>query len=402
MRILMIGKYPPIEGGVSSHIYWLARGLGEAGHEVSVVTNAGRVEEDYRISLDVSDPEYRPRNVSVFSLTDAPPRHIPFSEGYVTRLVALGLRAIEKNGADVIYAHYLEPYGVAGLLLKQLTGLPLVVCHAGSDIYKLFKHTDYSYVLGRILQSADIALMSHSLFDVANALGIPQKRLRAIPPRSRHPAFSPEGKGFEFPHGWAKKGVPIIVYLGKASKHKGLLELLSALAQSTNDFRLMFVSKGPLLKDIQERIARSAALRERVMLSDFIPPWRVPSLLRSSDLLVQLENRFPIPIHGPGQPAEAIACGTPLLLSEEMYKKLEHSFPRGRAQFSIVPDPQDIDELQRVLNGALFDLPHARKIAAPATEEMHATNDWDAYVATHVEILEDAIRSRSLLRMFRH
>ncbi len=47
MRICFIGKYPPIEGGVSSHAYWLAKALGKKGHEVHVVTNAQEVEKEY-------------------------------------------------------------------------------------------------------------------------------------------------------------------------------------------------------------------------------------------------------------------------------------------------------------------------------------------------------------------
>ena len=46
----MIGKYPPIEGGVSARVYWLAKALGERGHEVHIVTNAQEVESEYKES----------------------------------------------------------------------------------------------------------------------------------------------------------------------------------------------------------------------------------------------------------------------------------------------------------------------------------------------------------------
>jgi hypothetical protein len=45
MRICFIGKYPPIQGGVSAQTYWAVRGLAERGHEVCVVTNADEVED---------------------------------------------------------------------------------------------------------------------------------------------------------------------------------------------------------------------------------------------------------------------------------------------------------------------------------------------------------------------
>ncbi len=49
----MISKYPLIEGGVASQVYWLAKGLGERGHKVHIVTNALEVEEENREKLDM-------------------------------------------------------------------------------------------------------------------------------------------------------------------------------------------------------------------------------------------------------------------------------------------------------------------------------------------------------------
>ncbi len=52
MKICIVGKYPPIQGGVSAQTYWAARGLAERGHQVYVVTNAADAEDAYRIHLD--------------------------------------------------------------------------------------------------------------------------------------------------------------------------------------------------------------------------------------------------------------------------------------------------------------------------------------------------------------
>jgi glycosyltransferase involved in cell wall biosynthesis len=59
MKICIIAKYPPIEGGESSKAYWLARALGQRGHEVHVVTNALEVEEEYREQLSDYDLKYK-------------------------------------------------------------------------------------------------------------------------------------------------------------------------------------------------------------------------------------------------------------------------------------------------------------------------------------------------------
>lgn len=55
MNICFLTKYPPIQGGVSMHCYWAARGLAEQGHRVFVVTNADEVEETFRIRIPEAD-----------------------------------------------------------------------------------------------------------------------------------------------------------------------------------------------------------------------------------------------------------------------------------------------------------------------------------------------------------
>src|ERR1700730_1658311 len=57
LRVCIVGKYPPIEGGVSATTYWLARGLAARGHEIYIVTNADEVEGRYRMQLDSADAE---------------------------------------------------------------------------------------------------------------------------------------------------------------------------------------------------------------------------------------------------------------------------------------------------------------------------------------------------------
>ena len=49
MKICIIGKYPPIQGGVSMRTYWHAHGLATLGHEVHVVTNAKEAVSPFRM-----------------------------------------------------------------------------------------------------------------------------------------------------------------------------------------------------------------------------------------------------------------------------------------------------------------------------------------------------------------
>ena len=55
LRICIIGKYPPIQGGVAMRTYWRAHGLAALGHEVHVVTNAKEAVAPYRVLMRADD-----------------------------------------------------------------------------------------------------------------------------------------------------------------------------------------------------------------------------------------------------------------------------------------------------------------------------------------------------------
>ena len=115
MRICVVGKYPPIEGGVSAHTYWLVRGLAERGHEVHVVTNADEVEETFQLSLNLSDaPWYQPEfaatggRVRVYNpepFTQRAMGHIPFANPFVSKLASVATDVVREHRCDAIVAY---------------------------------------------------------------------------------------------------------------------------------------------------------------------------------------------------------------------------------------------------------------------------------------------------------
>jgi hypothetical protein len=58
MQICLVGKYPPIQGGVSARDFWISRWLAGQGHGIDVVSNADEVESGYRIRLLQGDAEW--------------------------------------------------------------------------------------------------------------------------------------------------------------------------------------------------------------------------------------------------------------------------------------------------------------------------------------------------------
>src|SRR4051794_14218060 len=118
MRICAVVKYPPIQGGVSALTYRLMMALGAAGHQVSVVTNADEVEDDYRIWMTDDDRARLeadfPNGGSVRLAPTSPlgrqhAAHIPDHRPYATKLPALATEEIRLIDADVVYSYSLEP-----------------------------------------------------------------------------------------------------------------------------------------------------------------------------------------------------------------------------------------------------------------------------------------------------
>ena len=140
MRICIVGKFPPIQGGVSMRTYWSAHALAALGHEVHVVTNAKEAVVPFRMLMGAEDWKRCAAGHDGGSVmvhwtdpVDGSQSYTPMASPFVSKLAATTARAHSECPFDVIYSHYLEPYGVAGYLAAQMTGVPHVVRMAGSD-----------------------------------------------------------------------------------------------------------------------------------------------------------------------------------------------------------------------------------------------------------------------------
>ncbi|MFC7616186.1 glycosyltransferase [Actinokineospora soli] len=202
MRICIVGKYPPIEGGVSAQTYWTARGLAARGHEVHVVTNAFEVSGEYRIELSSNDeahlePRFPETGGSVRVVSPAPldrrkHAHIPMANPFVSKLAGAAAAVVEEHGCEAIITHYLEPYGVAAHLAALWTGVPLYLRHAGSDLDRLMRDRDLATTYRRVLTSATAVVTSRALLTRFLGLGVDRAALRDCPPFAIPDDFSPD------------------------------------------------------------------------------------------------------------------------------------------------------------------------------------------------------------------
>jgi|SRR5208283_1591601 len=362
MKICIISKYPPIEGGISSSTYWLARGLGEKGHEVHIVTNALEVENEYRENLDLSDPNYNPKNVFIHSTDPSPtieanPSHIPFSKFYCEKLASLAIETVDEYGIDILDSWYLVPYCVSGYLAKSFTDIPQIVRHGGSDMQRLYSSPYLNNLLDRVVKSADAIITNPGKMNFFQNIGIPSSKIIPIQKMFVDPrAFNPEVPSFDLsPHLTNQKyfpDIPVIGYFGKITYHfetKGLCNLLDACSGIEEDFLLLFVAKGKKLNQFK-RMVRKANLDDKTIFLDFFPPWQIPSILNVCTCVVALEKEnSPIyDYHTSSLPYEALATGRCVLMSDALHKKEPYCNLKNEKEVLVV-DPNNSDEIRKKL-----------------------------------------------------
>ena len=253
MRICIIGKFPPIQGGVSMRTYRTAHALAARGHDVHVVTNAKEVTPPFRMHMRAEDwarCEARLDNGSVtVHWTDPVDRSqsfIPMASPFVSKLASVATRVHAEQAFDVILSHYLEPYGVAGFLASQMTGAPHVVRMAGSDAGRLWHHPQLGPLYDHVLRTAEAVVAVGPVAERATQRGVEPARIApgggiSLPDDT----FCPDGPVIDFEAvrneveqdgtlrdllwGGFKAGTPHFGIYGKLGDNKGSFALLAAM-----------------------------------------------------------------------------------------------------------------------------------------------------------------------------
>ncbi len=399
MRICLISKYPPIEGGVSARVYWLAKALGERGHEVHIITNALEVEEEYRERFEANEQRYVPENVHVHSTNpDNNPWHIPFSKAYTEKIANLSIEVIEKYNIQVIDSFYILPYGVAAFIARNISGKPHILRHAGSDIGKLFASSSYQTLFEKIFQRADKIMTIPPLKEMFLSLGIPESKIAFDEKVSVDTkAFNPEVAPFPLSDYIERQlpECPIITFIGKINYYwetKGLYELLEAVKGIKDDFLLLFVANGRGLKGFQDLIEEKNLSKKTIFL-DFVPPWEIPSIIKLSTCVVVPEREFPVQYHAtPIIPREVMAVGKCLILSKELYNKQCYGNLTDRENVFLI-DPKNIKQFRAVIEYVIRHPEDATRIGQNAFKISKQTENFDEYINQTIDLYTSLIEN---------
>ncbi len=397
MRICLIGKFPPIQGGVSMRTYWAAHALAARGHEVHVVTNAKEVRPPFRMHMREQDwrrceASYGEGSVSVHwtDPVDRSQTYIPMASPFVSKLAGIAVRLHAEHPFDVIHSFYLEPYGVAGHLAAQMTGVPHVTRTAGSDAGHLWRHPQLEALYDHLLRSAAGVITGQAVAARAIARGVDADRIAfaggVVVPES---VFTPIGPSLDLAAlrtevacdpdlsallwGEFAGDRPYFGVYGKLGETKGSFALLAAMQRLKNaglDVGLVALAHGP--PAVAERFraqARDFGLADRILQLPFLPHWRVPEFIRGCLAVCCLEQDFPIRFHSPIMPREVLLCGTCLVAATEVIRKLPgySQLPHGFGCVAV-EDVNDVDTLSKQLAAIVEDPGPALDVGARGRE----------------------------------
>ena len=399
MRICLISKYPPIEGGESAKAYWLVKALGEKGHEIHIVTNAWEVESDYREKIESSDLDgnYQPRGVYIHN-TDpfVEPSYIPYSKPYAEKIASLAIDIIKEYDLQLIDSWYILPYVISGFLAKTITGKPQIMRHAGSDMSRLLSSPYLGTLFTSIFEKVDKIITYPSMRERFLSLGVQEEKLFlntkvSVDTRAFNPAVKPIDLSLYTDRNI--DSLPIITYIGKIGVTKGIYELAEATSKIKDDFLLLFVSKGKGVDRFKETI-KKLGLENKTLFINFVPPWKIPSIIKRSTCVVVPERDFPVVQHTPILPREVMAVGKCLILSDELYAKRRTPEIQD-AENVIVVDPKNIEQFKEKLEKVIKQPEYAKKIGQQAWIVSKKIEKFDEYIGETINLYEEISEGKS-------
>lgn len=385
MHVLLFGKIPPIQGGVSRSTWLAACDFLAAGHSIDVISNAEAMEYGFRqmtIEADDETEGFQQRGGAIHNVESVPNQsYIPWAPPFLTQMLGAGFESIKRRGPDIIIGWYFEPYGVAASLLGKMYNVPVVLRHAGSDLGRLRNVSTLGTAYDAFLSEAAAVITGKSaqIETILKQAGVRDDAIFKAKGRALHRSFYDPSQFFDLPTlvarseewfsnygfdgdtyqkliAWNRAGLesddPAIGSYGKIAEVKGTYNLIDAIDSLASkgikvSYRALWSATPKRFAHAFKYLSERQNMRGRSIVLPPVAPWQVPGFIRSCSAVAFLENRFPITFHTPQVPREVIACGSPLILSGEIYEKVYFGSQLvDRVNVLKIDDPQDIRQLE--------------------------------------------------------
>lgn len=304
MKILLIGKYPPMQGGISAKTFWLYSHLQKQGFEFKIVTLK---KSHYEIPHSKFDD-------SVVVINDKKiPWHIPETNLIDDRIINVALKIAKNFDPDLIETNYLWPFCKDALVISKILKKPLLVRHAGSDIQKFYNDEEFKEIINFYFNEAVAIVTNITSSHLLNKMHINTDKIFCLQRYIPDPEiFSPNKKNKTFD----------ILFTGKINYHwrqKGLVQLLQVIKR--NKLRALFIIDGNYKDEILNMIS-TEKLNSYIEIIDFISPDKMPNIYNSCRFVWCWEDKGVVEDFS-NLIWEAIFCNIPCIFNSDVAGKIK-------------------------------------------------------------------------------
>ncbi len=287
--------FPPEFGGLESYVLDLCRGLGHAGHRVTMLTSRSIRSAPRRETVD---------GVRVVR-TWFPGKH---AAGWATHVAwSAPVHGRLARGADILHAQTFATAPPA-ILSRRRFGLPLVLSLHTSHFQRLHRKPSWRPFLRWVVSSADwVFTASEQLRDMALDL-VDRPRIEAVTNAADTDVFRPVSPALPPP----ADGVRRVIAPVRLFPPKGVQHLIDAVPLLRRDLPLevLIVGDGPDRAALEARAER-LGVGESVRFLGRQPRSAMPGLLCSAEVAV-----LPSLMEATSIAAlEAMSCGIPVAAS---------------------------------------------------------------------------------------
>lgn len=269
MKILQLGKFYPIRGGVEKVMYDLMIGLSDQGIHCDMLCAST---EDYPAGDLI---------INGFSKVIVVPTKIKLAATMLAPSMIFKLRSICED-YDIIHIHHPDPMAALSLFLSGFKGK--VILHWHSDILKQKKLLKiYGPLQSWLINRADLIVGTTPVYvQQTQFLQEVQSKIDYIPIGVSR---------FEVNEDLAQKilsknkGKFLVFSLGRLVEYKGYEYLIKSAQYLTNDHKIIIGGKGPLDRKLRDLIIK-LKVQDRVELLGFISDEEAYAYFKACDTFV--------------------------------------------------------------------------------------------------------------------
>lgn len=308
MKILQLGKFYPIRGGVEKVMWALTFALAERGIACDMLCAMLR-EDSFdvdHVALSEETPEARVINLGPENRIICVPA---LAKKAKTMLSPAMVRWLRRHASeyDIIHIHHPDPMAALALRLSGYKGR--VILHWHSDIVsQKILLTFFRPLQSWLVRRASLIIGTTPVYlRESPALKDVQDKTACVP-IGIEPVYYDSREAEEFRA--TMPGKTLVFALGRLVPYKGFNTLVEAAKYLSDEYEVLIGGSGPLRDSLQKQI-EDEGLKEKVHLLGYVENWELPVLFGACDVYV-MSSQMKTEAFGIVQ-IEAMSCGKPVV-----------------------------------------------------------------------------------------